>query len=260
MSFSPSEYWDNRLKNNFSLVGVGDISMGMAYNKYSYNITFIGLKRIFNKYCRNKSLNVLDIGTGIGFIYNSWQRCGYTNVEGSDISSFAVTQLKEKFAGNNFYELDISDSITVLNNKKYNYITCISVLYHIVDDDKWHKALKNIRTSISEGGIFIFTEGFPAEQQNITHQVLRTREQYKKALHSAGFELIESRANYVLMSDPAGTNNKLYKYWWYGCSLISRKFPQIAYIWWAAIFPVERLLTKFKKRTPGQEFWICRAV
>lgn len=260
MSFSPSEYWNNRLKNNFSLVGVGDISMGMAYNKFSYNITFIGLRRLFNKYCKDKTLNVLDIGSGIGFIYNSWKRCGYLNVDGSDISSYAVEQLKQSFQGSDFYELDISDSISVLNNKKYSYVTCVSVLYHIVEDDKWHSALRNIRSLMNDGGIFIFTEGFLEEQQNITHQVLRTRDQYKQALLAAGFELVESKANYILMSDPAGTNNKFYKYWWYGSSLISRKLPTLAYLWWATIFPVERLLTKFIKTTPGQEFWICRAI
>ncbi|HLO70489.1 MAG TPA: class I SAM-dependent methyltransferase [Flavipsychrobacter sp.] len=260
MSFSPSEYWNNRLKDNFTLVGVGDISMGMAYNKYSYNITFLGLRRIFNKYCKNKKASVLDIGTGVGFIYNSWKRCGYADVDGSDISSFAVEQLKQKFKTNNFYELDISLSTNVLQGKKYNYVTCVSVLYHIVDDEKWRAALKNIRSLMSEGGIFIFTEGFPEHQQTITHQVLRTRDQYKKALLSAGFDLIESKANYILMSDPAGTKSKFYKYWWYGSSLISRKFPKLAYLWWAAVFPVERAMTKFKKTTPGQEFWICKAV
>ncbi len=260
MAFSPSEYWNERLKKNFNLVGVGDISMGMAYNKLSYAVTRIGLHRIFRKYCTNKDGYILDIGSGIGFIVSTWQSGGYTNIDGSDISTFAVEQLKQNYPAYSFYELDIASSIEVLNKKKYDYITCASVLYHIVDNDNWQNALKNIRAAMNKDGIFIFSEGFPVQDFDITHQVSRSREMYTEVLDKAGFQVLKSVPNYVLMSDPTGTKNSFYKYWWALSVRVSRRFPSLAYIWWSCTYPLELLLTKYKKTTPGQEFWICKAV
>lgn len=260
MAFSPSEYWNERLKSNFNLVGVGDISMGMAYNKLSYAVTRIGLHRIFNKYCDNKNGKVLDIGSGIGFIVNSWLQAGYNNVDGSDISSYAVEQLKQNYPQHSFYDLDIAQGIEVLKDNKYDYITCASVLYHIVDNDNWQNALINIRKAMNKDGIFIFSEGFPTVDFDITHQVSRSREVYTAALQKAGFKVLQSIPNYVLMSDPTGTKSLFYKYWWALSVRISRRFPKLAYMWWSCVYPIELMLTKFKKSTPAQEFWICRAV
>jgi len=260
VAFSPSEYWNERLKNNFNLVGVGDISMGMAYNKLSYAVTRIGLHRIFKEYCSDKKGHVLDIGTGIGFIINTWQNAGYKNINGYDISIYAVEQLRTNYPALSFYELDIANSIDVLNGKKYDYITCASVLYHIIDNDSWQNALKNIRAAMKNNGIFIFSEGFPVQDFDITHQVSRSRLQYIEALQNAGFKVLKSKPNYVLMSDPTGTKSLFYRYWWALSVRISRQFPGLAYVWWSCIYPIELLLTRYKKTTPGQEFWICQAV
>ncbi|OSZ82170.1 hypothetical protein CAP35_02560 [Chitinophagaceae bacterium IBVUCB1] len=260
MTFSPSEYWNERLKKNFNLVGVGDISMGMAYNKLSYAITRSGLHSIYRKYCADKNGHILDIGSGIGFIITTWRDAGYENIDGSDISTYAVEQLKKAFPAYGFCELDIAKNIDVLNGKKYDYVTCASVLYHIVDNDNWQNALVNIRSAMNIGGTFVFSEGFPVENFDITHQVSRSREHYKQALKAAGFEVVKSMPNYVLMSDPTGTNSLLYKYWWALSVRISRRFPKLAYMWWGCVYPIEWLLTRIKSTTPAQEFWICKAI
>ncbi len=53
--FDPKKYWDERLSQHYNLIGVGDISLTMSYNRWSYKVTKHRLQSLFKKYVTEKT-------------------------------------------------------------------------------------------------------------------------------------------------------------------------------------------------------------
>ena len=87
--FNAKQYWEDRLKNQYDLVGVGDISLSQTYNKWSYKVTRRILKKLLRKYSGNSTDRMLDIGSGTGFVIAIGKELN-KSVTGVDISKTAV--------------------------------------------------------------------------------------------------------------------------------------------------------------------------
>ncbi|OQP66896.1 hypothetical protein A3860_00565 [Niastella vici] len=259
--FDARKYWDERLSNQYDLVGVGDISLGMNYNKWSYKVTRKILFRLFRKYSSMFQNNkVLDIGPGTGFVVNIWKSLG-KDLTGIDISATAVKNLKVQYPEYSFLEFDIGSSKVNLPENTFSCCSAASVLYHIVDDKALDIALSNIHRLLKKDGIFIFSDNFIREgQYNITHQRCRTLQEYKDALHRNGFEILDRLPNYVLMNDPVDAQTKFYPRLWHLLTRLSAKSKLLNAILWPAVYPIELLLTSVLKESPAQEFMICKAI
>ena len=105
LNFEAKKYWDDRLRKNYDLIGVGDISLTLRYNKWSYKVTRHRLNKLFQKYLPKSKGVVLDIGSGTGFVIEIWQQLGFS-INGSDISPTAIEKLTENFPAHKFYEID----------------------------------------------------------------------------------------------------------------------------------------------------------
>src|ERR1700744_3251599 len=103
-SFDPKKYWNDRLMQHYDLIGVGDISLSLNYNKWSYKVTAFRLKKIFKKYVSRQTGSILDIGSGTGFVIDIWQRFG-KKINGIDISEASVKKLTEKYPDHSFFEV-----------------------------------------------------------------------------------------------------------------------------------------------------------
>lgn len=259
--FDAKKYWDERLRDQYNLVGVGDISLGMNYNKWSYKVTRKILLRLFKKYSRSfQNNNVLDIGPGTGFVVGVWQLLG-KHVTGVDISATAVSNLKTLFPEYSFVEFDMGSGKIDLQDNSFSGCSAASVLYHIVDDSALDTVLGNIHRLLKSEGVFIFSDNFIHDRQfNITHQRCRTLDEYEKALKRNGFEILDRVPNYILMNDPVDAKGKFYPRLWYWFTKLSAKSKFFNAIIWPAIYPVELMLTSIFKESPAQEFMICKAI
>src|SRR5918993_2557304 len=136
------DYWEKRLNDNFGLHGTGFIGLGKKYNSWMYRVR----KRIFKKKLSLLNLgygdiDVLDVGSGSGFYIKIWNELGVKKIVGCDITNVAVKNLKTLFPNNEFLELDISnESIPI--SEKFDVISALDMLFHIVDDDKYSKAIE----------------------------------------------------------------------------------------------------------------------
>ncbi|MEO7534701.1 MAG: class I SAM-dependent methyltransferase [Ferruginibacter sp.] len=261
MMFDAKQYWDTRLKAHYDLVGVGDISLSQNYNKWSYKVSGRILKNILKRYCANKkNQNVLDIGSGTGFVVNIWQSLS-KNVAGIDISATAVSRLKITYPSFTFSEFDIGKEKINLPANSFSICSAASVLYHIVDDKALNLALKNIHSVLEKDGLFVFSENFIHHRVfNTTHQKCRTLEAYEAALKNNGFEIIARVPNYVLMNEPVDTEGKFYPRVWNLLTTLSRKSKLLDKIIWPVVYPLELFLTTVLKESPAQEFMICKAI
>jgi ubiquinone/menaquinone biosynthesis C-methylase UbiE len=261
MSFDTKKYWDERLDQHYDLIGVGDISLGASYNKWSYKVTRRILRKLLQKNTQNKTNdNVLDIGCGTGFVVDIWKSLG-KKVTGVDISSTAVRKLNVKYPEYKFVEFDIGNGKLPLADNAYSCCSAASVLYHIVDENLFDTALSNIHRVLQKDGIFIFSDNFIHDSSlNIAHQVCRTLDQYTAALERNGFEILDRVPNYVLMNDPVDAQSKFYPRVWNTLTRLSRKSKMMDSIIWPVVYPFELLLTSSMKESPAQEFMICKAI
>ena len=261
MQFDPKKYWDERLAKNYDLIGVGDISLTMNYNKWSYKVTRSILKKTFKKYIRNgKSEKVIDIGSGTGFVVEILDKMNL-DITGVDISPTAIHLLRTKFPLVNFVEFDIGLDRIPIDDNSFGICSAASVLYHIVDDDALEIALKNIHRILEPGGVFIFSDNFIHQRPiNARHQKCRTLEEYEEVLRKNGFQILERIPNYVLMNDPVDAQGKFYPRIWGKLTYWSRKSKLFDAIIWPMLYPIELVLTSLMKESPAQEFMICKVI
>lgn len=199
--FNPKMYWNNRLTQNYSLNGVGDITLG-NFNKYLYFIRKIAFQNIIRKLNISRSSTVADIGSGTGFYIKQWSKTKAKKIYGIDISKHAVEALSQEFKDDKyrFYEADISSGDLPVT--KVDFVSAFDMLYHIVDDSKYRKAFKNINKMLSSKGVFIFSDNLLKESKEIRkeHQVCRSKTFIMQSLEEAGFEIMNIKPMFVLMT------------------------------------------------------------
>jgi ubiquinone/menaquinone biosynthesis C-methylase UbiE len=261
VNFDPKKYWNDRLSKHYDLIGVGDISLTMNYNKWSYKVTRHILNKLIRKHSHPSDGKILDIGSGTGFVIEIWSNYKNKEISGIDISSEAVKNLKQKFPKYQFYEIDAGSEMLPFQENSIQTATAASVLYHVVEDDALKKLLKNVHRVLQNNGVFIFSDNFIHQSNySITHQKCRTLENYEELLRESGFVIAGRVPNYILFNDPVDAKGKFYPRLWSLLTRLSKKWKWFDAVIWPLLYPLEILLTNFKKESPAQEFMICRAV
>ena len=96
--FKVRDYWESRLKQDYSLQGVGYQRLGKQYNKWMYRLR----AHVFQRVARGLGVDwstarVLDVGSGTGFYVEQWHKLGVPKVVGLDITEVAVHELRRSF-------------------------------------------------------------------------------------------------------------------------------------------------------------------
>ena len=211
MSLDTKDYWENRLRGEYSLLGVGDIGLGLAYNQWLYRIR----KRVFHgivrwRWRRNLPGRVLDVGSGTGFYIDLWRGLGVRELTGSDLTEVAVEKLAERFKGTAFRQMDISQDLPAeMLHEKFDAISVFDVLFHIVDDEKYDHAVKNLAALLVPGGVMLYSDNFTEEKQDIGHQSSRTWKDISATLEKHGLHVRRRFPMFVFMNDPVKTRSRL---------------------------------------------------
>jgi SAM-dependent methyltransferase len=259
-SFDTKDYWEKRLAQAYDLGGVGLAGWGVDYNRWLYRVR----ARVFHRAVKRlnleyANLRVLDIGSGTGFYIDQWRRLGVRTITGVDITKTAVGKLAERFPEHEFHELSIAEGIAPLETGSFDAISCMDVLFHIVDDDKYWQAMRNIESLLAPEGVFAFTEGFPPTTlRSARHVTHRSTEDIEAALANAGLERFYSGPSFVLMTDPIASRSR-------ALHLFSRSVRNVILRWnrsggviGGALFPVELLLTSFVRPGPSLKIALAR--
>jgi SAM-dependent methyltransferase len=109
--------------------------------------------------------SVLDVGSGAGHWVGFYRDAlGAASVVGVEISTPAVAGLEERFAGADgveFADADVSAAGFSLG-RAFDVVNAVGVLYHVVDDDAWLRAVANLAAHLAPGGRLVVGEQFPA--------------------------------------------------------------------------------------------------
>jgi SAM-dependent methyltransferase len=255
--FDYKDYWNKRLSGNFGLEAVGYIGLGKDFNKWMYRLRKRNLWGVIKKVKINLAeSNVLDVGSGTGFYIEIWRELNVKSITGIDISVQAIENLKRKFPEVSFHLQDISASE---KTQTFQIVSCMDVLFHVVNDDKFKQAIHNLSKSLISGGFLILTDNFPQQQEKrLPHHVSRTLSGYEKILKEADLEIVSRKPVFFFLNYPVDSNSLFLKFIW---KFFLRFIPGnnwLGNLLGAIFFPIDVILTKLISEGPSTEIVVCK--
>lgn len=204
MTYEPESYWQKRLSKDFSLGGVGFLGLGAQYNKWLYKAKIRALSKLLEKRQVNPSgKRILDIGVGTGFYIEYWKQRGANFIVGLDITKKSVSALKIRYPNYKFIKADISSKELPIEGR-FDIITAFDVLFHIVEEDKFEQAIKNIKGLSHKQTQILVSDSFSKKPWPLGfHENHRTMARYKEVLANSGLKPMAVVPIFYLMSNPA---------------------------------------------------------
>jgi SAM-dependent methyltransferase len=202
--YDPSEYWEKRLDGLFTLRGVGHLGFSEAYNSWYYRSNGRVLAQALKKCSiRTSGSRLLDIGIGTGYYIDFWKKHGVRELVGLDITEKSVKELRSRYPGFNFYKADISEPLE-LDLGKFDVVTVFNVLFHVIGDEAFERAISSIASLLAEGGTLLVIDNFLAgdEPARGHHEEHRTLSRYDEALRHVGLEVCDMVPISFLMNTP----------------------------------------------------------
>jgi SAM-dependent methyltransferase len=203
VSYRPSEFWEQRLSEQFDLRGTGETTMSVAYNRACYQLRREVLDRaLADAGVDPRGRRVLDVGCGTGFwtAYYIDRGAGYT---GLDLAPSSVQRLSERYPQAVFRQADISEADP---GGPYDIVHVFDVLYHIVDEARFDAALQRLATAVAPGGLLLLTDLFADSPGLAEHNRMRSLARYRRVLDAgpARFEYRPLRPTHVLLNTHLG--------------------------------------------------------
>ena len=255
-------YWDERLKQNWGPHGVGSLVYGRQYNTWLYRVR----RRAFMGLCRSLKLRplesrILDVGCGTGFYIEQWRRLGADKIVGLDFSAVVIERLRRQFPpAVSLEEMDIGEPTVPLPAGSFDIVTAFDVLFHIVDDDRYDNALRNISTILHPGGLFLYSDNFIHGQPREYQEYWKSRSlgDIGDALDRAGFQILDRVPVFVLMNSPVDSGSQVFQLCWdFAMKSVSRS-EVIGFTLGALLYPLELILRRFVNEGPSTEIMVCR--
>jgi len=257
----PEAYWNDRLARAFNEAGTGMQAYGVCFNWWVYQVCRVRFRRVVGRLgLRARDVDVLDIGSGTGFYVRQWERLGVRRITGIDFAESAVNGLARRFPTHDFLSGDIGSPENPLPNGRFKAASAFSVLFHIVDDERYEQALRNIHASLLSGGYLVLSDNFvhqPLPPAGNYH-VSRTLEHSVRAIENAGFSILERVPLLVLLGDPVDSESVWLHQYWRTLSWFVMRSNVAGAIAGAALFPLELMLTSVVVDSPTTEIMVCR--
>ena len=251
-------FWERRLGNDWTESGVGYRALGRAFNTWMYRIRRAVFAREVARLGVGAGSQVLDIGSGTGFYVQCWQDAGAGRIVGCDLTEAAVGRLRRRFPDVTFVRVDAADVATEFAPASFDAASCMDVLFHITDDRQYTRAIRGVAEVLRPGGHFVLSENFlhRAEQRG-EHQVNRTASAICSILGDAGFDIVRRVPMLVLMNAQVDAPFMWRKMW--GGALRAVTMTELTgWLAGAALYPVDRGLTRWLPESPTTELMICR--
>lgn len=253
-------YWENRLRKSFGTEGVGYFGLGRQYNNWLYRVR----NRVFKAVMKSVDVNlndaeVLDIGSGTGFYIGCWKEFGVKRIVGTDITKVAVAELQKKYPSSEFIRFDIGDELGALEQRRFGIVSAFDVLFHIVDDARFAKAIQNINTLLQPNGLFVLSDNFlHSETIRADFQVSRSLHDIEKVLSASGFKIVARVPMFFFMNYPVDSTSPLLKKLWRLMAKIISLHEICGFLIGALLYPLELIGLALIKEGPSTEMMICR--
>lgn len=187
----------------------------LFWAKYHYNLVENGImEEMYETGLFSKQLDVIDIGSGTGHWIQFYAE--YFNVKqifGVDFTDKSIKFLEKLNVNNcNIIQYDITEPLLEsIKHIKFDIINAIGIIFHIVDDEKWRKALINLSKILSEDGIMIIGGDFGkvTKERGIMRKN-RSLLEWTRICHELNLQIIKvKRYDWWAGADNEGITNNL---------------------------------------------------
>lgn len=262
-------YWEERLSTDFSLGGVGDRRLGVAYNKWLYRAR----RRALGRALRLLRVDVagkraLDLGCGTGFYVDYWLEKGASSVTGVDLTEVSINNLKQRYPGLEFVCADIaSEAVAALG--KFEIVDAFDVLFHIVDEETFVRAWANIAACLAEDGFAFVTDAMTREDMPLSRQEChRSYDRYRSVAESAGLEVVHLAPIFYTMLnsvDSRDASGPLRVLWWLTPRLLkaSRRFrlnTVLGHLIGVSLYTLDGVVQRLFRTGPTLKLMVLRPV
>lgn len=253
------DWWEDRHREHSGFDAVGYAGAGEDYNAWLYRIR----RRLFRRHVAplaGPEMEVLDVASGTGFYLDLWKAAGVRRVVGSDVSEAAVERLRASFPGTRIDRFDISDQPLELPQGQFHAVSAFDLLFHLIDDAAYRRALRNLEQLVLPGGLLVISENFRRQgpRRFASVQVNREEGEILEALDEFGFEVVERRPMFVLMNAPACGGSPLLHAWWQRVHTVLTTRPRAGARLGPVLYPLELACLELVRRAPSTELAICR--
>ncbi|WP_162797934.1 methyltransferase domain-containing protein [Sulfitobacter sp. JL08] len=261
--FDAEHYWESRLSKRYDSQGVGDIGLPVSYNNDLYRIRGDAFSLALAKTkAKTRGARVLDIGSGTGFYVRQWIDCEPDILVGSDITNTAVEALSQAVPSASFLRCDIGGELPdTITGQKFDFVSAMDILFHIIDDAAYARAISNIGEMVHKGGHFIFSDNL--SDRTIVHgphQVSRAENWTRELLAQYGFTVIGTVPMFVFMNDPVRSKSRILRKLFKLTYRLAARGEGWGRVIGALWLPLERLSIRTLTRGPSTELFICRKV
>lgn len=252
------DYWEGRLRGDYSLGGVGYQGLGEAFNRWGYRAR----RRVFLRALRPRvapGASVLDVGSGTGFYLGLWRELGAGRVVGSDLTDVAAERLAATHPEAEVVRFDAGDPDPPFPDASFDAVSAMDVLFHIVDDDRFAQALANAARLLRPGGVLAFSDLFVhGEPWRAPHQAIRTLEEVRAAVAAAGLREELRVPLLVLLNAPVDSGNRFFRAAWWTLRTAALRGEATGWAAGAVAYPFEVALARALREGPSTELMVCR--
>jgi SAM-dependent methyltransferase len=201
VTYDPRSFWEDRLREHFDLRGTGETGLSLEYNRACYTLRRETLDRVLaDAHFDPRDRRVLDVGCGTGF-FSAYYLSRGARLTGLDIAPVSIERLSRRHPEARFQLADVSEAPIV---ERYDLVNAFDVLYHIVDDARWERAVRHLGGAVEAGGLLILTDTFASSGTLASHNRMRPLSAYAAILEPLGFRLGTPRPDHVLLNRELG--------------------------------------------------------
>ena len=249
----------------FDITTSGHIDLPLEFNRWMYKLKLKKVRQAAERYIGKWNISkasVVDLGCGTGVYVEQWQALKVEKLVGVDISSKAVKNLQKRHPKYQFYCESIASNTGsgIPQQGSYDIVTAIGVLVHIIDDQEFKAALKNIAKLVKPDGVILLAEYLCRDEtQEFSYMKIRNIAWYKDALTEAGLELVEQRPLYFLMGRPYDTPSAPMRYIlppiFNFTRRLAHRFPKLT---GGVLYFTDLIITSMLTDGPSEELLVCR--
>lgn len=223
-TYRPPDYWGTLHEAVEDLGIVGYPTLPLVFNKHVYANAARGVLRgLAGAGVSVRGSAVLDVGSGTGFWVDLWRREGAASVSGSDLVPAAVERLRSRFPGSEFVAADITEQAP-FPGAQFDLVTIMSVLHHVIDEQRFERALANLASQLADGGVLAVLDALVVRgrwlppKAGSAHAVVRTLARWEAAAVDAGLRIDDVVPTTALLGDPVDAGTRVaweaHRFYW----------------------------------------------
>lgn len=257
--FDARNYWETRLREHPGLCGVGNTRLGRSYIQWLYKVRRAVFLRLLSSLRIDlRTAQVFDVGTGTGFYLELWKQMGVSLVTGCDLTEIAVDRLRSALPWARILRLDIGAPLPRSELGRYDIVSAFDVLFHILEQERYERAIRNVHDLLRPGGLFLFSDLLPHKNGGqAEHVAWRPLEEVTALLAKTGFEVACRVPMFVVMEEPLDATSPWYRFLWKLMTYPVKHSEVAGFVIGGILYPLELMLTKVFTESPSTEIIVC---